>query len=68
MGRENYRTHRNVVFRFYNNNFTLNRRISHTCVKKNTAYAKSHTEQVYAITLPMDTLGELTVNSLQKLE
>lgn len=39
-----------------------------TSVKKNTAYAKSQTEQVYTNTLPMDTLEELTVNSLQKLE
>lgn len=39
-----------------------------TCVKKNTAYETSQTEQVYTITFPMDTLEELTVNSLQKLE
>ena len=39
-----------------------------TSVKKNTVYARSQTQQVYTITLPTDTLGELTVNSRQKPE
>lgn len=47
---------------------TIQHNMCLTSVKKNTVYAKSHTEQVYTITLPIDTLEELIVNSLQKLE
>lgn len=39
-----------------------------TSVTQNTAYAKSHTQQVYANTFPIDILAELTVNSRQKSE